>query len=361
MTIEEEVAVMRAENASNGDSHHTMPNLTNHRSRPDYRTFSLAGDHYACGFAMGQQTQLRAIPDWEGRPHDVAFARACSDVVGEQHALLLDEFRGYADGGRRPWEDVLPHFSLNHPAGVVGGCSTLIWRVDDGGVMVARNYDFTRNQVARHLIRSAPPEVESIVGTNASLIGGRYDGVNAAGLFVALHLVRANGPRQVGPGLPFHLVPRVLLETCTTARGALERLLSMPLLHAFNYALADDGEFFAVEVYPGTKCVRAGDGALVTTNHYQHPDMVKYQGRRRSANSRRRAERLCELWRMRRGTPWQWAQTILADHVGPMCNHDRHLSTLWSLVADLSNRRIAYCMGAPCQEPYREMSWPDRG
>lgn len=104
--------------------------------------------------------------------------------------------------------------------------------------------------------------------------------------------------------------------------------------------------------------VRGGPDVLITTNHFQHPDVAHYQGRRKNSNSHRRAERLRELWREGRGKPWEWAQTLLADHAGPMCNHDRHLSTLWSMVADLGKRRVAYAMGPPCRTPFVEFAWP---
>lgn len=324
----------------------------------DYRQFDLVGDHYACGLAMGQATALRVIPGWKGNPADIVFAEACAEVVRAHHAPLLYEYQGYADGQNRTWEEVLPHFSLGHDAGAAGGCSTMVWRAEDGAVMVARNYDFTVSQRARHLVRSAPPGVQPALGTNASLIGGRYDGVNAAGLFVALHLVRTTLPARLDPGVPFHTVPRILLETCVTAREALERLLEMPVMHSFNYVMADARDFFAVEAFPGAMRVREGRDILTATNHYQHPAMVHYGGRRKNSNSRRRDERLQELWRERRGAPWQWAQSLLADHAGPMCNHDRHLSTLWSVVADLSRHRVAYCMGRPCETPFVEMAWP---
>ena len=337
-----------------------MPDIRADYTLPDYRTFELAGDHYACGWAMGQVTELRVIQRRANQSLAREFAEACAEVVRREHAPLLREYRGYAEAQGRPWEDVLPHFSLHHPAGVVGGCSTLVWRSEDGHVMVARNYDFTTDQRARHLIRSAPPGVQPVLGANASLIGGRYDGVNGAGLFVSLHLVRTDEPARVGPAVPFHLAPRIVLESCATAHQARQRLMSMLLMHSFNYVVADAREFFAVEVHPTLRRAREGDGALVTTNHYQHADMQPFHGRRQGANSRRRAERLWELWAGRHGDPWAWGQRALAEHDGPICGHDRHLATLWSLVADLSARRIAYCLGAPCETPFVEMPWPAR-
>ena len=180
----------------------------------------------------------------------------------------------------------------------------------------------------------------------------------AAGLFVALHLVRADEPASVGPALPFHLVPRILLETCHSAQQALGRLLDFPLMHAFNYTVADAKEFFVVEIHPMARRVRDAHELLIVTNHFQHPDLERYHGGRGAANSRRRQGRLREVWERREGDPWTWGKQILADHGGPLCNHDRHLSTLWSLVADLTEKRIAYSMGAPCEQPFRDLPWP---
>ncbi len=335
-----------------------MPSFPDEPVAPDYRFFELAGDHYACGYAVGRATELRQLPPAGERASTLRFARACADVVREVYPPLLDEYRGYADAQGRPWEDVLPHFSLNHAAGEAGGCSSLAWRSADGHVMVARNYDFLGSQRSRHLLRAGPAGALATLGTNASLIGGRYDGVNQAGLFAALHLVQAETPGRIPPGIPFHLVPRILLETCTTVQQAIALLLDLPVLHAFNYLLADAGGFAVVEVHPTAKRVREGDRWLAVTNHFQHPDMQKLHGRRAHAHSRRRAEAL-QRFAQQAGVPaWSWAQGMLRDHATPLCHHERVLATLWAVIADLTARRAAYCQGAPCRGTFVELAWP---
>jgi hypothetical protein len=41
----------------------------------DYRTFDLAGDHYAIGDQMGRATLLRQVESWRTRETELAFAR----------------------------------------------------------------------------------------------------------------------------------------------------------------------------------------------------------------------------------------------------------------------------------------------
>lgn len=247
----------------------------------DYRTFDLSGDHYAIGYRMGRATPMRQVETWRDCETESAFARACARVVRRFHPALLDEFRGYAAAQDRAWEEVLTHFSLNLPEGTLGGCTTLAHRLPDGHVLIAHNYDFLRSQKQRYLRRLSPAGYPATLGTQAGLIGSCYDGVSSDGLFAALHLIHAQTAERVPPGVPFHLVPRILLETCRTARQAVSRLKEMPHLFPFNYLVADADEMFAVEVYPGRVRVRRpANGTLVVTNYYALPDMRPLHGRR---------------------------------------------------------------------------------
>jgi hypothetical protein len=329
----------------------------------DYRVFELAGDHYAIGYQMGQTTDLRQVESWRDPAIETAFAQACADQVGQFHPTLLDEFRGYAAAQGRDWEEVLPHFSNNLPEGTLGGCTTLARCLPDGHMLVARNHDFLYTRKERHLRRLSPTGHPASLGMQSGFIGSCYDGVNAHGLFVSLHIVRARTAEQVTPGVAAHLVPRILLETCRTAREAVRQVQEMPHLLPFNYLVADPNEMFAVETYPGRVCVRRPtNNSLVVTNYYASSDMRPLQGRR---DMTEKVERVC--WIEERiatdevddtASGWVWAQRLLRDHSVPVCHHQPNDATLWSLVADLTACRIAYCLGAPCRNEFREWAWP---
>jgi len=250
----------------------------------DYRTFELAGDHATIGYQMGLATPLRPVEHWRDPATDLAFARACAQVVGRFHPPLLDEYRGYAQAQGRPWEEVLPHFSLNLPEGTLSGCTTLARRLPDGHLLVARNYDFLYTQRQRYLF-------------------------------------------------------------------------------PFNYLVADPHDAFAVEVYPGRVRVRrpAGDG-LVVTNYYESPDMRPLQGRRDLTKQIERVRwieaRMAEDAVRDAAGGWAWAERLLRDHTVPVCHHRPNQATLWSLIADLTARRVVYCLGAPCRNEFHEWTWP---
>jgi len=331
----------------------------------DYRIFDLSGDHYAIGYKMGQATPLRHVDTWRDRETELPFARACAEVVSRLHPALLDEFWGYATAQGRAWEEVLPQFSLNLPEGTLSGCTTLARRLSDGHVLIARNYDFLYAQKQRYLRRLAPLGYPVTLGAQAGLIGSCYDGVNSHGLFVALHLIRARTAENVPPGVPFYLIPRILLETCRTAREAVSRLQEIPHLFPFNYLVADAEDMFAVEAYPGRVCVRQPqDDCLVVTNYYTLADMRPLHGRRNLTPQIERVRwvetRVAQDRVTGAAEGWAWAQHLSRDHSAPMCHHRPAQATLWSVVADLTARRVAYCLGAPCRNEFHEWNWPER-
>jgi hypothetical protein len=128
----------------------------------------------------------------------------------------------------------------------------------------------------------------------------------------------------------------------------------MPHLNAFNYLLADPARFLAVEVHPSrVRLVEPAGDWLVVANHYRHPDMAALQGRRDASGSVRRSMRVEEMIEMR-----VEAESILRDHTGPLCEHRAHNHTLWSVVADLGARRIAYAPGMPCAVAHQAVEWP---
>jgi predicted choloylglycine hydrolase len=330
----------------------------------DYRVLELSGDHYDLGYQMGAATPMREVESWRDRETELAFAQACADVVGSLHPPLLDEVRGYAAAQGRSWKAVLPHFSLNLPEGTLSGCTTFVWRLPcSGHMLIGRNYDFLHRQQQRYLRRLSPAGYPASLGTQAGLIGSCYDGVNSHGLFIALHLIHTQTPEQVPPGVPYHLVPRIVLERCCTAREAAAQIVEMPHLFPFNYLVADAGEMFAVEAYPGRVRVRQPSGdLLIVTNYYQLPEMRPLHGRRNLTAQVERVRwleaRIAEPGPTDPDEALAWTQGVLRDHSVPICHHRPTQATLWALVADLTERRIAYCLGAPCRNEFREWEWP---
>jgi hypothetical protein len=330
-----------------------------HQHSADYRVIALAGSPAAIGRAQADYLRPVGAPfrrsAWED---DQAFLRACAGVVAGFHAPLWEELAAFADALSLPAERAL----FVRAGALAHGCSAFVWVLDDGRVIAGRNYDFYERMPTRHLLITQPEHGYAHVGMNGGLVGGRYDGVNQHGLFVALHKVMADRPRHTPPGVPFHLLPRLALETCATAGEAVRLLAAMPHLASFNYTVADaSGACFAVETYPGLPAqLRAGERGIAVANHYESAALAPLQGQRSVASSRTRAaamEQAPPLWE----DLWGAAAALLSDHRSGMCCHREFGSTLWSAICDLSARRVAYAFGPPCQAYYREVAIPVSG
>jgi predicted choloylglycine hydrolase len=331
----------------------------------DYRSFTLRGNHYDIGHRLGCKSPQFHVPSWWPLPPNLDFAEACAREIALIHPPLLDEMQGYADGQGQPYEDFLRVICRRRLSGRIpraqetGGCTSFVWRADDGHIMVGRNYDFHPMQRVRQQIHNFPDDGYSSIGMRGSVPVGRYDGVNSQGLFVSLHIVMSDPPHDPRPGIPFHLIPRLLLETCATAKEAINALMLMPHLHSFNYLVADADQFAVVEthhdrariVYP------TDDDLLIVGNFYQHPQMAVFTGSRKQTVPRRRAAFLNEFLRQQHKDAWQATQSALRDRTAPVCGVEGQHTTLWSCVVDLTARRLAYARGNPLETDYEELSW----
>ncbi|MGQ0601008.1 MAG: C45 family autoproteolytic acyltransferase/hydrolase [Anaerolineales bacterium] len=343
----------------------------------DSQTFDLTGAHYALGYIQGERTAPFTVPTWWPPPPDSGFAHECAAILREVHALLLDEIEGYADAQSLSFDELLrglcrrsmkarsaptrdsraiaalPSIATTATQGrehpyPEGGCSSFA-RVDaNGHVRAGHNYDFYPMQRVRQRIRLAPNVGRPSVGMRGSVPGGRYDGVNDAGLFIALQVVLSDEPDEIRPGLPFHLIPRLALETCASAREAIELLTRVPHLNPFNYLVADSsGELGVVEAHPSRVRVRDPErsNSIAATNHFEHPDMRGFQRGRKLTHSHNRLRALND-------------GAALTDHTANLCGHAGGHTTLWSMQADLTARTVEFANGAPCEVAYESVQWP---
>jgi predicted choloylglycine hydrolase len=365
----------------------------------DYGIFTLTGNHYEIGrqwgwIGTGRESDLvtqkeavevaqllglsieqlaalnmgdeapreEAVEEELLSPSQLAFARDCLQIVSNFHPPLMDEFEGWADALGKGMDSILSMLLSGMKTGSPR-CSAFAWRTTEG-VIVGRNYDFFYWARTRHLLRTKPVAYYATVGMNDGLLGGRHDGVNEQGLFVALASVMTAEPKRVQPGVIFHLVPRILLETCAGAGEAAMLAREMPHLMSYNYLIADPQEMFVVEAYPGSVRVREAEGNhIAATNHFLHPELQDLMDSPIQENSEQRLSKMVSALEdaEEESDPRKVARHILTDHETPICGHTDGLATLWSMIADLADRRLAYSLGAPCRNQYRDIPWPGGG
>lgn len=315
----------------------------------DYQVYTSEGSHEEIGRSTALRGKFAIHPQEEWNAEQKAYALKCRDVVQDIYPEIIEEFEGYAKALQLSEDQCLWHFTL----GVQGGCSAIALRTGEG-MLVGRNYDYYYFENRRHLIHTKPNIGLSHIGMHEGLIGGRFDGLNEKGLFVSFNGAGPH-PDPAPPGMAFHLIVRYLLETCSSAVEALEKLMKLPVKEPKSYLLADSNTSFAAEIHIDRREYRemADDDILVVTNHFVHPEMRPYQPE--WPNSVNRFRRLSE-----QGTglltaanpPVQALQSLMADHEAPVCGHTEGLATFWSCTALPGKRQIQYSLGAPCRNEY---------
>lgn len=321
-----------------------------------YRFLQLIGSPSEIGYYLASVLQRVASPfrssAWE---HDLAFLAECAAIIRHTHSALWDELAAFADAFDAPAERSL----FLRAAALPQACSAVAWQHSSGQIFVGRNYDFYINMPTRDLLSTSSSYGYQHIGMNGGLVGGRYDGINQHGLFVGLHKVMADRQEHLQPGVPFHLLPRLALDLCTSTAEVISLFRELPQLSSFNYTVADrHGHFARLECYPGQPIgVLEADGLLATTNHFDHPDLARLQGRRQRDDSKAREAFLCAAISHEQGDPWLQTAQAMSDHQVPVCCHKEFSSTLWSGLYELTQQRVAYSFGAPCQVGYRELEF----
>ncbi len=326
----------------------------------DYRYLQLAGTHLEMGQQLAHEiSPLPPPPEGEAEPltlSQTTFAEECWDLISTFHPTLLDEYEGWAEALDLEMDALLGMLIMG-TANL--GCSSFALR-RQGRTIVGRNYDFFYRARWRHLIAARPEAYYATLGMNNGLLSGRHDGVNQHSLFVALHGVPTKAPERVKPGVVFHLIPRILLETCATAEEAMMMAQEMPRLSSFNCIIVDPHDMFMVEAHPEIVRVReAGNDYIAATNHFLHHDLSHLTESPILENSKRRLQKILSALSKGNSDPWALAQEILTDHQTPICGHVDGLATFWSTIGDLTNQKVAYSLGAPCRNEYKEYPWPE--
>ncbi|WP_049971623.1 C45 family autoproteolytic acyltransferase/hydolase [Haladaptatus cibarius] len=309
----------------------------------NYQCYSLTGSHHEIGVETAKRSESVIESGTKLTDEAREVAEESREITESVFPEAVEEFRGYADALDLTDDEWLWQFA----PGVQGGCSAVAVETEDGFI-IGRNYDFFYFESRRHLIHTNPDDGFAHVGTHEGLIGGRFDGLNEAGLFVEFN--GAGEPDDSRVGMPFHLVVRYLLENCETATEARDTLCDLPLRESKSYLLADESSAFVVEAHPEETAVREPeDGVLVATNHFVHPAMQEYEPA--WDNSVRRRETLRGLAEISEPTAKD-VQTRLRDHEAPVCGHEDGLATFWSCIADPAAGRVSYALGAPCRNEY---------
>ncbi len=289
-------------------------------------------------------------------------------LPGEIPPDLLVSIAGLADGyepvppvsGWNAWRRMLDLHALHDvsqrfvdaPA-LAGACTGFLARTPDGGVLLARNFDFEGGDVfdRQKLVSVVRPDGKIpylSVGFSGTL--GVVTGFNREGIGVALQAIA--GGETAGSGEPVTLLLADVLRNEATFEGAVARLRAARVFVSDLILLADakTGRIAVVEKSPSAVAVRETSGAWLAATNEAEDAAVKARARAlpEGSTSRKRRARL-DVLLSQEGSSLDVARAIaiLRDRAGARGEDLGHGNrnaidasiAAHSVVLDLSRRR----------------------
>ncbi len=290
-----------------------------------------------------------------------AMAESAGAAVEEVYALNARTELLY--GGRTP------------PDGADGGCTAvgvLGTHTADGHLLLGQNWDWhPDNRDAMVLLDTRDERGHSVLAlAEAGMLAKA--GLNSAGVGVCVTMLgtdRDGVPAGGAPGVPYHVLLRAVLEADNLA-VALRAACRTPRNASINLLLGQagpaGGELIDLELVPGdVGWMHPVDGMITHANHLEtrlpvHDTVKDWGGSSlfRSARARRLLAPAAAAAKVGAADLGE----VFRDHAGhPMsiCRHDDErdapfdrAESLYSVLLDLDDRRLAIAAGPPCGHAY---------
>jgi len=333
------------------------------------RTFK--GTYYEIGYRLGRGLATLDIPESDGQGSE--FAAQCEAIVKEIYPPILDKVEGFIEGCGLSAHDFKTYFYTRGGPPQIGCTNLAIMppHTKEGFLLLGGNYDWFYSAGEWREVRVIQPQGAHSHISVTHHWAGSPDALNERGVAVLLSVLPEREVKK--PGLQWHLVIDILMETCSRLEEAREFITSVPHLRAFNYLIADEHQAIVVEATPDGVSIREPEGGLlVATNHLPgrefpeeeptEPDRLR---QRRSLTRYRRVHQM--MGERLRGVDLEAIKAILRDHEAPICRGDHPsveerggfdglFGTIWSLICQPGRRELLLAAGHPCNSEYEGYS-----
>jgi predicted choloylglycine hydrolase len=225
------------------------------------------GTHYDFGFMQGEQLKNSFLvknreQQWKVRKPQFRIDIEETKMMFERLApSIWEEFLGLQDALEWPMDRVLLEFGGYRVKMNPSGCSIYV-----GENYMVRNYDYhPKTYDGRYVIYQPSDGGYATIGVTQK-ITGRSDAMNEQGLAMGYTFMNRKRP---GDGFICHMIGRLILERCATAKEAVELLNEIPHRGSFSYTLFDKtGETPSI-VETSPRRVEVRQGYACTNNHFE--------------------------------------------------------------------------------------------
>jgi len=301
------------------------------------------------------------------------FAAQCEAIVKEIYPPILERVEGLIEGGGLSAQDFKVYFYTRSGPPQIGCTNLAIMPpyTKESFLLLGGNYDWFYSAREWREVRVIRPQGAYSHLSVTHHWAGSPEALNERGVAVLLSVLPEREVKK--PGLQWHLVIDILMETGSHLEEAREFITSVPHLQAFNYLIADEHQAMVAEATPDGVLIREPEGGfLVATNHLpgrEFPEEeLTEQDRLRQRRSLTRYKRVHQIMAERpREVDLEVVKAILRDHEAPICRGDHPLveerggfdgvfGTIWSLICRPGRREILLAAGHPCNSEYERYS-----
>ncbi len=321
----------------------------------------LEGTHYAMGhfyggLLYGHGFRISRLPRLSIGQKLIAESL---DVVKSIYPEILEEMRGFADGCKASYDQVMS-FLLGIGVSESGPKCSCFAVTTGSTTYFGRNYDYLK-ALKRFTESSliAPTGYNKFIGQSDVFIG-REDGINDKGLSIGVTIV---GGVVTKPGINFILAARCVLEKCDSVKAAVQFLNGLQFSTSQNFIVADkSGDMAVVEASPAKVTVRypeSNNCFIIATNNFRNPEMLPFEkdeDRNWYHSLTRYDSILAALQSPSKNVDLTYCEEILSGKRGFVCQYKwlGRFDTLWSIAADLQTLLIRRADGNPSKTTYKD-------
>lgn len=317
------------------------------------------GDFFELGRQQGRVYQQNGM-DLSGVKINPELFREQLQVYEQHYPDLLEEFAGMAEAGSFDKDKLTYSFITGQITSHVNRfhlhkACTIFGVKNNNGVFVGRNYDLhpVTGRVFQ-VYEVVNPARNSFIALSDMGIGGPEtaspqhhfhdadDAINSKGLFIGLTFAFAD---EWSYGLVYAHIIKLIAETCTTVKDALEVFNKVPVCCPKNFFIADQNGDMAVVEHTSKRFEvrRPKNGLLVQTNHYVNPELAREDTvlvHVPNHNTFLRYDEALEKARAGQGKfKLQDVIEVLATPGTFVCESNPNIKTIWSLALDMQGRK----------------------
>lgn len=319
---------------------------------------------------LGRDLATLDIPESDSQGS--RFAAQCEAIVREIYPPILEKVEGLIEGSGLSAQGFKAYFYTRGGPPQIGCTNLAILPpcTKEGFLLLGGNYDwFYAAREWREVRVIRPKGAHSHISVTHHWAGSP-DGLNERGVAVLLSVLPEREIKK--PGLQWHLVIDILMETCSRLEEGRDLITSIPHLRPFNYLIADEDRAIVAEATPDGVSIREPEGGLlVATNHLPGREFPEEEltepDRLRQRRSLARYKRVHQMVGERPRVDIEAFKAILRDHEAPVCRGDHPsveerkgfdgiFGTIWSLICQPKGREFLLAAGHPCNSEYEGYS-----